>query len=566
MYTFQIKYPNGNIYKGSVKIRVVLEKIEKIREGYGIMYYKNGTKFEGEYVNDKINGFGIYTNKEGRVVYEGYWKNGKREGYGIYYCDDGAVYKGEWNNNLKEGIGIYSFSDGSKYMGDFKNDIRDGYGIIYGNNSDKYEGQWFNDQGNGIGTYYYNKGDVYIGFWKNGLRDGYGVLTTQEGVDKKGNPYEDGKINSVTILSDPNNKLNKDSQVKQVFRKVEEANEKKDNDAYYYTKAIGDKIKRGLEPIKTTRETDIKDIYNKVKGDMSNKSEDDEYIFIIKVKGDKSINDALNKIKASGAMISKADKEEEIDYNLNKIKGNTKMKEIYNNVKRPNGAVLIKAAEGTDYDDVLNQVKSSQLLESKPDDEEKEKEEDLLHQKIQDDSSTKKSTLKGAQKLEKFEGDKPIQYMLVTNDILSKYDKTNKIADLFKNEKKKIEPKGKPLYLYRKISRPPAEGDSQLNNIKENENLDDLYQKLKNSKIITDKPGEGIQIFKVIGPADSNDYMKHINESEALYKKPGDDDGQIRIQSVKLYPHGKDSDENNAIVYIKVMGGFKPDIFYKSQG
>ena len=385
-------------------------------------------------------------------------------------------------------------------------------------------------------------------------------------VKGDGAPYGNGKINSVTILSDPNNKLNKDSQVKQVFRKVEEANEKKDNDAYYYTKAIGDKIKRGLEPIKTTRETDIKDIYNKVKGDMSNKSEDDEYIFIIKVKGDKSVNDALNKIKASGAMISKADKEEEIDYNLNKIKGNTKMKEIYNNVKRPNGAVLIKAAEGTDYDDVLNQVKSSQLLESKPDDEEKEKEEDLLHQKIQDDSSTKKSTLKGAQKLEKVEGDKPIQYMLVTNDILSKYDKTNKIADLFKNEKKKIEPKGKPLYLYRKISRPPAEGDSQLNNIKENENLDDLYQKLKNSKIITDKPGEGIQIFKVIGPADSNDYMKHINESEALYKKPGDDDGQIRIQSVKLYPHGKDSDENNAIVYIKVMGGFKPDIFYKSQG
>ena len=140
MDTFQIKYQNGNIYKGSVKIRVILGKIERVREGYGRMYYKNGSKFEGEYVNDKINGFGIYINSQGRVVYEGYWKNGKRDGIGIYYCEDGASYKGEWKDNIKQGIGIYAFNDDSKYMGDFQNDIREGYGIIYGNNSDKYEG------------------------------------------------------------------------------------------------------------------------------------------------------------------------------------------------------------------------------------------------------------------------------------------------------------------------------------------------------------------------------------------------------------------------------------------
>ena len=77
MDTFQIKYPNGNIYNGSVKIRIILNKTEKIRDGYGRMTYKDGTKFEGEYVNDKINGFGIYFGKNGRKVYEGYWKDGK---------------------------------------------------------------------------------------------------------------------------------------------------------------------------------------------------------------------------------------------------------------------------------------------------------------------------------------------------------------------------------------------------------------------------------------------------------------------------------------------------------
>ena len=158
-----------------------------------IMYYKDGSKYEGEYVNDKITGYGIFTNKEGRIVYEGYWKNGKREGIGIYHCEDGATYEGEWKDHLKSGVGVYSFSDDSRYMGEFKNDIRDGYGIIYGNNSDKYEGEWKNDQGNGFGIYYYNKGDTYVGFWKNGLRDGFGKLTTQDGVEKIGD-WKEGQL------------------------------------------------------------------------------------------------------------------------------------------------------------------------------------------------------------------------------------------------------------------------------------------------------------------------------------------------------------------------------------
>ena len=46
MDSFEIKYQNGNIYKGSVKVRVILGKIEKIREGYGQMFYSNGANFK----------------------------------------------------------------------------------------------------------------------------------------------------------------------------------------------------------------------------------------------------------------------------------------------------------------------------------------------------------------------------------------------------------------------------------------------------------------------------------------------------------------------------------------
>ena len=83
---------------------------------------------------------------------------------------------------------------------------------------------------------------------------------------------------------------------------------------------------------------------------------------------------------------------------------------------------------------------------------------------------------------------------------------------------------------------------------------------------MTDKLGEGVQIFKVFGPVESNDYIKHIQESETLYKSPEEEDeAQIKVRSVKLYPKGK-KDDNEAIVYIKLSGGYKPDIYYKNIG
>jgi len=185
--------------------------------------------------------------------------------------------------------------------------------------------------------------------------------------DAKGNGK--GKINSVTVLSDPTNRTNKKSQVAQVFRKVEDANEKqtKDNDKYYYTKVIGDNNK-DVKPVETTKDTNMKDIYGKLKGDLSINPDDEEFIFLIKVKGDKSVNDALNKIKLSGALTSKPDKPEDQDLKLNKIRGNTKIKEIYTEVKKPNGALLIKAPKDNDLDDIVNQVKNSKILkaEKKP--------------------------------------------------------------------------------------------------------------------------------------------------------------------------------------------------------
>ena len=46
--------------------------------------------------------------------YEGEWGDDKRDGQGIYFYLDGSKYEGEWKDGKRDGQGIYSLPDGSK--------------------------------------------------------------------------------------------------------------------------------------------------------------------------------------------------------------------------------------------------------------------------------------------------------------------------------------------------------------------------------------------------------------------------------------------------------------------
>lgn len=52
----------------------------------------DGDIFEGEWENDKANGFGTYTHKNG-AVYEGTWVNDVQDGKGKETWADGSVYE-----------------------------------------------------------------------------------------------------------------------------------------------------------------------------------------------------------------------------------------------------------------------------------------------------------------------------------------------------------------------------------------------------------------------------------------------------------------------------------------
>ena len=57
--------------------------------------------YEGDYLNDKKSGFGIYTWADGRQ-YHGMWKDGKQHGEGKYILPSGVQRRGYWRDGVRE--------------------------------------------------------------------------------------------------------------------------------------------------------------------------------------------------------------------------------------------------------------------------------------------------------------------------------------------------------------------------------------------------------------------------------------------------------------------------------
>jgi hypothetical protein len=105
-----------------------------VPDGPGIVNFRNGDRYEGNFANGLMHGTGTWSYASGDS-YRGQWQAGKRDGRGVYRWARGSVYSGEFANDLREGQGTYTWTNGDRFEGEFRN-------------NQHYNGTFFTARGN----------------------------------------------------------------------------------------------------------------------------------------------------------------------------------------------------------------------------------------------------------------------------------------------------------------------------------------------------------------------------------------------------------------------------------
>ena len=109
------------------------------------MSWPDGTKYVGEFKDDKFNGQGTYTQPDG-TKYVGEFKDDLFNGQGTYTEPSGYKYVGEFKDDKFNGQGTFTYPDGTKYVGEFKDDKFNGQGTYTEPSGAILAGVWFDDE------------------------------------------------------------------------------------------------------------------------------------------------------------------------------------------------------------------------------------------------------------------------------------------------------------------------------------------------------------------------------------------------------------------------------------
>ncbi|KMZ68380.1 hypothetical protein ZOSMA_23G00320 [Zostera marina] len=179
-------YSNGDVYEGEFHRGKI--------SGSGVYYYYMSGRYEGDWIDEKYDGYGVETWARGSR-YRGQYRKGLRHGFGIYRFYTGDVYAGEWSNGQSHGSGVHTCEDGSRYLGEFKWGLKHGLGHYHFRNGDTYAGEYFADKMHGFGTYGFANGHRYEGAWHEGRRQGLGMYSFRNGETQAGH-WQNGVLDT----------------------------------------------------------------------------------------------------------------------------------------------------------------------------------------------------------------------------------------------------------------------------------------------------------------------------------------------------------------------------------
>lgn len=152
------------------------------KEGFGSELYPDGSKYEGEWFDNKRHGSGtLWIKKKKSFVrqYVGSWVNGHIEGLGSYHYESGEVFKGIFSRGKRHGQGRHDFTNGDYYIGEWQNDKQQGSGTLYSSNGNIFDGAWVDGKKEGPGKFYYASTSKVSRSTLSLIMDKYNLIDTQ---------------------------------------------------------------------------------------------------------------------------------------------------------------------------------------------------------------------------------------------------------------------------------------------------------------------------------------------------------------------------------------------------
>ena len=118
----------------------------KQESGEGTFMFVDGAQYVGDFV--AVGGKRIRQGKgkfiDGPELYEGEWVNDAMEGQGTYKFASGASYTGGFKANKFDGEGNYEFADGASYKGGWRENKMHGKGVYIDTDKVRWKGQYHN--------------------------------------------------------------------------------------------------------------------------------------------------------------------------------------------------------------------------------------------------------------------------------------------------------------------------------------------------------------------------------------------------------------------------------------
>ena len=211
----RVELPNGDVYEGEMvddrrtgegvytwadQRTYVGTFVNDRRHGYGELTWPNGDRYEGEFREDQMTGSGrfVWDNTD---VYEGDFVDGQRTGQGVYTWHTGERYQGFFRGGKLHGRGIFTWPDGRSYQGDFVDGLKRGEGVFEWPNGNRYVGRFENDERQGFGIFYWRDGTVYRGRFARNKMDGFGLKRHPDG-EAEFQHWLDGVLTMAAALAD----------------------------------------------------------------------------------------------------------------------------------------------------------------------------------------------------------------------------------------------------------------------------------------------------------------------------------------------------------------------------